>query len=61
MEKPKMNRMAELAMQNKAFRESYQSHPQEDNKITATFLKNKEDKIKDSDIEKAMEWFRNQR
>ena len=61
MKKPKMNKMAEIVLQNKAFKESYQSKKQDQQKVSVTFLKNKEENMKDSDIEMFMEWFSNQR
>jgi hypothetical protein len=48
-------------MRNKAFRESYQTMPREANTVSVTFLKNKEDNTKDTEIEMFMEWFSNQR
>ena len=39
MKEPKMNKMAKICMQNKAFRDSYQNLSQEPNKISVTFLK----------------------
>ena len=56
-----MNKMVEICMRNKAFRESYQNKPQETDTVSVTFLKNKEDNTKDSEIEMCMEWFSNQR
>ena len=61
MKKPKMNKMVEICMSNKAFRESYQNIPQETARVSVTFLKNKEDHIKDTEIEMFMKWFSNQR
>jgi hypothetical protein len=61
MIKPKMNKMVEICMRNKAFRESYQNKPQDPNKVSVSFLKNKEDNTKETDIEMFMEWFSNQR
>lgn len=61
MEKSKMNKMAEICMQNKAFIDSYQKLSQDPNTVSVTFLKNKEDNMKDSEIEMFMEWFSNQR
>jgi hypothetical protein len=57
----KMNKMVELSLQNKAFRESYQNKKQDQQGISATFLKNKENKMGDKEIELLMEWLRNQR
>ena len=61
MKEPKMNKMVKICMRNKAFRESYQNMPQEPNTVSVTFLKNKEDNTKETDIEMFMEWFSNQR
>jgi hypothetical protein len=61
MKKPKMNKMTEICMQNKAFRESYQNNKKYPEMISATFLKNKEGNMKDSEIEIFMEWLSNQR
>ena len=61
MKKPKMNKMVEICMSNKAFRESYQNMPQDPNMVSVTFLKNKENNTKDTEIEMFMEWFSNQR
>jgi hypothetical protein len=61
MKKPKMNKMVEICMRNKAFRENYQNMQQDPNRVSVTFLKNKEDNTKDSEIEMFMEWFSNQR
>jgi hypothetical protein len=61
MKKPKMNKMMEICMRNKAFRESYQNMPQDPNTVSVTFLKNKEDKTKDMEIEMFVQWFSNQR
>jgi len=61
MIKPKMNKMVDICMRNKAFRESYQNKPQDPNKVSVSFLKNKEDNTKETDIEMFMEWFSNQR
>ena len=61
MKKPKMNKMMEICMRNKAFRESYQNKPQETDTVSVTFLKNKEDNTKDTEIKMFMEWFSNQR
>ena len=61
MKKNKMNKMVEICMQNKAFRESYQNKKEDPEKISVTFLKNKENNKKDSEINMFMEWFSNQR
>jgi hypothetical protein len=61
MKKQKMNKMVEICMQNKAFRESYQNKKDHPKKMNVTFLKKKEDVIKDGEIEMFMEWFSNQR
>ena len=51
MDKPKMNKMVEIAMQNKAFRESYQKPETDQQKVSVTFFKNKENFIKPRDFE----------
>jgi hypothetical protein len=61
MKKPKMNKMVEICMRNKAFRDSYQNILQDPKKVTVTFLKNKETHMKDTELEMFMEWFSNQR
>ena len=61
MKKPKINKMVEICMRNKTFRESYQNIPQDPNKVSVKFLKNKEENKKDTEIENFMEWFSNQR
>ena len=61
MKKQKMNKMVEICMQNKAFRESYQNKNEDPQKVTVTFLKKKEDTSKEAEIEMFMEWFSNQR
>ena len=61
MKKPKMNKMEEICMRNKAFRESYQNKPQETDTVSVTFIKNKKVNTKDTEIEMFMEWFSNQR
>jgi hypothetical protein len=61
MKKPKMNKIVEICMQNKAFRENYQKKKEEPNKVAVIFLKNKEENTKNSEIEMFMEWFSNQR
>jgi len=61
MKKPKMNKMVEICMQNKAFRESYQNKKDDSQKVIVTFLKKKEENMNDSEIEMFMEWFSNQR
>ena len=61
MKKPKMNKMVEICMRKKSFRESYQTMPREANTVSVTFLKNKEDNMKDSEIDLFIEWFSNQR
>ena len=52
-----MNKMVEICMLNKAFRESYQKINEDHKKTNVTFLKNKEDVLKDKEIEMFMEWF----
>ena len=61
MKKPKMNKMVEIFMSNKAFRENYQNKPQKNDTVSMTFLKNKGDNTKDAEIEMFMDWFSNQR
>lgn len=61
MKKQKMNKIVEICMLNKAFRESYQKKNEDHEKMNVTFLKNKEDVMKDKEIEMFMEWFSNQR
>ncbi len=61
MKKQKMNKMVEICIQNKEFRESYQKINEDHKKRNVTFLKNKEDVMKDEEIEMFMEWFSNQR
>ena len=61
MKKQKMNKMVEICMQNKSFRESYQNKKEDPQKVTVTFLKKMEDTSKDDEIKMFMEWFSNQR
>ena len=61
MKQNKMNKMVELALQDKTFRENYESKKQNRDNISTTFLKNKEDNMKDEEIELVMEWLENQR
>ena len=61
MKKPKMNKMVEICMQNKAFRESYQNKKEDPQKVTMAFLKKKEETSKDAEIEMFIQWFSNQR
>ena len=61
MKKPKMNKMVEICMKNKAFRENYQNKPQKTDSVSVTFLKNNKVSTKDTQIEMFMEWFSNQR
>ena len=56
-----MNKMVEICMRNKTFRDSYQNMPQDPNTVSMKFIKNKEDNTKDTEIEMFMEWFSNQR
>ena len=56
-----MNKMVEICMQNKSFRESYQNKKEDPQKVTVTFLKKMEDTSKDDEIKMFMEWFSNQR
>ena len=60
MKKQKMNKMVEICMQNKAFRENYQKKGDAPQKVTVS-LPEKEDTHKDAEIEMFMEWFSNQR
>ncbi len=60
MKKQKMNKMVEICMQNKAFRESYQNQKDDPQKVTVP-LPEKEDTLKVAEIEMFMEWFSNQR
>ena len=61
MKKQKMNKMVEICMQNKSFRESYQNKKEDPQKVTVTFIKKMEDTSKDDEIKMFMEWFSNQR
>ena len=61
MKQNKVNKMVELALQDKTFRENYENKKQNRDKISTTFLKNKEDNMKNEEIEKVMEWLENQR
>jgi len=61
MKKPIMNKMVEICMRNKAFRENYQNKPQKTDSVSVTFLKNNKVSTKDTQIEMFMEWFSNQR
>ena len=61
MKKPKMNKMVEICMQNKAFRENYQKKREDPQKVNVTFLKKMEDTSKDDEIKMFMEWLSNQR
>ena len=61
MKKKKMNKMVEICMRNKSFRESYQNKKEYPQKVTVTFLKKMEDTSKDDEIKMFMEWFSNQR
>ena len=61
MKQNKMNKMVELALQDKTFRENYENKKQHRDQISTTFLKNKEDNMKDEEIELVMEWLENQR
>ena len=56
-----MNKMVEICMRNKAFRDNYQNMHQKAETVSVTFLKNKEDNTNDTEIEMFMEWFSNQR
>ena len=61
MKQNKVNKMVELALQDKTFRENYENKKQIRDKISTTFLKNKENNMKDEEIERVMEWLENQR
>ena len=61
MKNTKINKMVEICMNNKAFRDSYQNMQQDPNTVSVTLLKNKEDNTNDTEIEMCMEWFSNQR
>jgi len=56
-----MNKMVEICMKNKAFRENYQNKPQKTDSVSVTFLKNNKVSTKDTQIEMFMEWLSNQR
>jgi ribosomal protein S17 len=60
MKKQKMNKMVEICMQDKAFRESYEKKVDVLRKVTVP-LPEKVDTFKDAEIEMFMEWFSNQR
>ena len=60
MKKQKMNKMVEICMQNKAFRENYQKKGEAQKKVTVP-IPEKEDTSKDAEIEMFIEWFSNQR
>ena len=60
MKKQKMNKMVEICMQNKAFRENYEKKVDTTQKVTVP-LPEKVDTSKDAEIEMFMEWFSNQR
>ena len=55
-----MNKMVEICMLDKAFRESYEKKVDVPRKVTVT-LPEKVDTSKDAEIEMFMEWFSNQR
>jgi hypothetical protein len=61
MKNPKMNKMVEICMQNKSFRESYQNKKDGLEKVTVTFLKKKVGTSKEDEIKQFTEWFSNQR
>ncbi len=61
MKKLKINKMVEICLQNKVFNESYTNKKEDPQKMSVTFLKNKKEKIKNSEIEMFMEWISNQR
>ena len=60
MKRQKMNKMVEICMRNKAFRESYEKKVDVPRKVTVP-LPEKVDTSKDAEIEMFMEWFSNQR
>jgi len=60
MKKQKMNKMVEICMQDKAFRENYEKKVDLPRKVTVP-LPEKVDTSKDAEIEMFMEWFSNQR
>jgi len=60
MKKQKMNKMVEICMQDKAFRESNEKKVDVPRKVTVP-LPEKVDTSKDAEIEMFMEWFSNQR
>ena len=60
MKKQKMNKMVEICMQDKAFRENYEKKVDVTRKVTVP-LAEKVDTSKDAEIEMFMEWFSNQR
>jgi hypothetical protein len=53
--------MVGICLQKKAFGESYTNKKEDPQKMTVIFLKNKKEKIKNSEIEMFMEWISNQR
>ena len=60
MKKQKMNKMVEICMQDKAFRENYEKKVDLPRKVTVP-LPEIVDTSKDAEIEMFMEWFSNQR
>ena len=60
MKKQKMNKMVEICMQDKAFRENYEKKVDLPRTVTVP-LPEKVDASKDAEIEMFMEWFSNQR
>ena len=60
MKKQKMNKMVEICMQDKVFRENYEKKVDTTQKVTVP-LPEKVDTSKDAEIEMFMEWFSNQR
>ena len=60
MKKQKINKMVEICMQDKAFRENYEKKVDVTRKVTVP-LAEKVDTSKDAEIEMFMEWFSNQR
>ena len=60
MKKQKMNKMVEICMQDKAFRENYEKKVDVPRKVTGP-LPEIVDTSEDAEIEMFMEWFSNQR
>ena len=45
MKKPKMNKMVEICMRNKAFRENYQNMPQDPNTVSVSYVGSKSNSL----------------